>query len=229
MFLKISAFPRPIGLVAGIALLLGFSALTLAESNDNELEPFFLTDESIAFVYESRTHEKTSDTVLAHAISQDFRLAREEFTRYDIVQALQPEIKERLRHADEAKTFGVIVRGRLNEYDFERKLFPVDLGGMRDDEPRYVWFNQDYGAKLSNVLGKIELPVPFDSARKLAGELQKSREVECVVVGRITGAKQGETSRTPPLKIVSVEAEHIKVRFTSGREIGSLDLSIPSS
>ena len=229
MLTKISVFSRPLRFVAGIALMLGYSVLTLAESNDNELEPFLLTDESIVFVYDSLTQEKTSDTVFAYAISQDFRHAREEFTRYDIVQALQPEIKERLRRADEAKTFGVIVRGRLNEYDFERQLFPIYLRGSRDDEPRYVWFHQDYGAKLSNVLGKIELPVPFESAKKLAGELQYSREVECVVVGRITSAKESENIRRPPRKIVSIEAEHIKVRFTSGREVGTLDLSIPSS
>lgn len=208
--------------------MLGYSVLTLAESNDNELEPFLLTDESVAFVYDSLTQEKTSDTVFAYAISQDFRRAKEEFTRYDIVQALQPEIKERLRHAGEAKAFGVIVRGRLNEYDFERKLFPIDLHGPPGDDPRYVWFNQDYAAKLSNVQGQIELPVPFDSAKKLADELQNSREVECVVVGRITSAKQGETNRKPSPKILSIEAEYINVRFTNGREVGTLDLSVPT-
>lgn len=201
----------------------------MAETNEKESEFVLLTDESVVFVYESRSDEKTPNSIFAYALSQDFRNAKEEFTRYDIVQDLQSEIEEKLRQAEEVKTVGVIVRGRLREYDFERKLFPINLAGGPEDYPRRIWFDQHYAVELLNVAGKIELPVPFESAKKLAGELQKSREVECVVVGRIRDTGQGNDNRLPPVKVVSVQADHITVRFANGQEVGSLELSVPSS
>ncbi len=203
----------------GAFVLLLSPCIGLAQANDAEDEPLPLNDENVVFLYESRAPEKANDEVFAYAMSEEFRDAKEEFTRYDIIQELRPQIKEKLSKADAAQTVSLTIAGRqLSEYDFDRQAFPVDVG----DVP-YITYEQGYDVKISNAEEMSELPVPLETARQLADDLQESRQVEYVVIGEVKGVeREGLTSR--PRKIVEIQATRLVVKFLNGREVGALDL-----
>lgn len=55
-----------------------------------------LTNENIAFIYESRTDLPTSDENLAKIVSIEYKNARDEFTQYELMQKIKPVLKTKL-------------------------------------------------------------------------------------------------------------------------------------
>lgn len=202
-----------------ISVLMLSSSIALAQSDDTKGDPLSLNDESVVFLYESRASEQASDEVFAYAMSEEFRQAREEFTRYDILQELKPQIKEKLNEANDAQTVSLTISGgQLAEYDFEQQAFPLTVG----DLPR-VAFKEGYDVRITNVDELSMLPVPLQTARELASDLQESRQIEYVVIGDIGDVKrEGLTSSAR--KIVEIEATRLEVKFLNGKEVGALDL-----
>lgn len=202
-----------------VSLLMLGSSIALAQSDDTKGDPLSIDDESVVFLYESRASEKASDDVFAYAMSEEFRQAREEFTRYDILQDLRPRIKEKLNEANEAQTVSLTISGgQLAEYDFEKQAFPLTVG----DLPR-IAFKEGYDVRITNADELSLLPVPLQTARELAADLQESRQIEYVVIGDIGDVKrEGLTSSAR--KIVEIEATRLEVKFLSGKEVGTLDL-----
>ena len=219
---------RSFGSTAVVVLLLSFTT-AFAESDDQDSEPYVINNESVPFMYETQTNDKTPHSVFAYAISEEFRNAKEEFTRYDLIQELQPVFKENLSKARKAKTVEVSLNGWLFEYDFEKSAFPIGIGSMGPHQAPYVAFDQRYSVRLTNIKGRTTmLPVKLELARKLARDLEDSREIECIVTGRITGTEL-EGSIQHPQKIVNIEVDRIVVKLVDGPEVGSLDLPSPSA
>ena len=76
-------------------------------------------NESIVFLYEARAEFPAPDQVLSEIISADYRNARDEFTRYDLMQEISPAIERRIAEAADTNAVLLLVGGQLEDYNFE--------------------------------------------------------------------------------------------------------------
>lgn len=63
------------------------------------------------FPYEARAGIRALDQNLAEIVSVDYRNARDEFTRYDLVQQIAPVIERRIAEAADTNAVFMLVGG----------------------------------------------------------------------------------------------------------------------
>lgn len=145
--------------VSGLCCLCLLLFATVASSQEVRID-----DNSVVFLYESRAEIRAPDYRIAEAISLDYRDAKDEFTRHDLLERLKPVIRERIAEARETSSVYVVIGGRLGDYDFQQSAFPTGIGGSRSTFVQYG----EYAATFANQNSLAFLPVPIESARALA-------------------------------------------------------------
>ena len=140
--------------------------------------------QSVIFLYESRAIEPAPDEEIARQISMAYRRAKNEFERYELMEQLQPIIRERMEAAGAVGRVKVRVGVRLGEYDFERKAFPTPFGS--NGHVPYA----DYALAFGNGEALSFLSVPLEAARSLASVLPGDRKVSFVLEGEIMAAER---------------------------------------
>ena len=184
-----------------------------------------ITDDNIAFLYESRAAVAAPDHTLAEVISVDYRNAKDEFTRHDLFQRIEPVIRERLREAKAADRVQLLVANAVLDYDFERGAFPTgfstatyfdyQVGRAYSDTTRYrVRFAN--GDELAHV------PVTVEDARRFSAHLRRSRDatyrIDCV-----PGRAVEERGR----KTLYVTATRVEMSLANGSRVATVDLAAP--
>ena len=199
--------------ISGFSYLFLLLLATVASSEEVRID-----DHSIVFLYESRAEVQAPDYRIAEAISLDYRNAKDEFTRYDLMERLKPVIGERIAEAREISSVYVVIGGRLGDYDFEQNAFPTGLGGRRSTFVEYG----EYAATFANQNSLGFLPVPMESARALAEELRRNRRVTYTIYGSIVGARELSLNRRFR-KALEINVTKIEATLDSGRKVGSSD------
>ncbi|ODS09644.1 DUF4852 domain-containing protein [Vibrio scophthalmi] len=175
-----------------------------------------VTDENIPFLYDVRAEIKATDEKLASIMSKDYRLAKDEFSRYDLLQKIKPIIDNRLQKAAKTDAIELHIGGNLEDYDFDKKGFPSGFG-----EGTYIPFQNKYAVTFSNSNDIQFIPVSMESARLLSSELQKNRRASYIIKGNIIEVKEDNmnyhTYKTIKMKITEIEAK----LSDSGKLIGN--------
>lgn len=173
-----------------------------------------VTDENIPFLYESRVTVKAPEHKIASLISTDYRTAKDEFTRHDLMKQLRPVIAERLAEAKKTQAVLMRIAIKLGDYDFNRRAFPtgVNSGTFLDHE-------NGYAVKFTNADAVSLLPVDTETARSLAGHLRDTRRAGLTVHGVIASAKE-EKLNYSLRKVLNVKIIKIEVQHDSGVPVG---------
>ncbi len=174
-----------------------------------------ITDENIPFLYESRAAVKAPEHRLASLISDDYRSAKDEFTRHDLMKQLRPVINERLAEGKKTKNVIMLVNTRLGDYDFNKGVFPTGIDGGT-----YLNHENGYAVRFTNADAASLLPVSIETARSLAGHLRDTRRGHLKIYGIIAGAKE-EKLNWSLRKVLKVKITKIEVKHESGIPVGS--------
>lgn len=186
-----------------------FSTLALAE-------PVRLTDENAYLYYESRADIASPSHKLAEYLSQDYKNARDEFTKHDLLQKIEPVLAKKLIEAKDTKTVLLRVRGKLGDYDFNKKAFPTGFG-----ETTFIPFSNDYAASFVNGNDIQFMEVNMEAARELSDELRKTRTATFDIVGSIVGAGEEAVNSWSSKKMLKVKIEKLSVKHKSGAQVGT--------
>ncbi len=191
-----------------------FCLLVIVISTSSFAENTKISDENVPFLYEARADIKAPKHKLAKLISSDYRNAKDEFTRHDLFQQIDPVLDKRLTEANKIKQVLLCIGGRLDNYDFDKKSFPTGFGPTT-----FIPFKNGYAVTFTNPENIQYISVPIESAKKLSNELRRSRKTVFNVYGEITGTKEADldwrTKKALQVKITKIEA-HLK----SGTKIG---------
>jgi hypothetical protein len=144
-----------------------------------------LTNDEVPFVYESRAKIPTSDERLALLVSSDYRNARDEFTRQELMEQIKPIIKLKLMEARANSEYLLRIGIELGQYNFTQKAFP---SGFTPNT--FIPFNADYGLIFNNTKDIESVPVPLEAAKALSSQLQNSRSVTAMVYCRIVNTQE---------------------------------------
>ena len=171
-------------------------------------------DETLAFLYEARAEIRTPDQNLAKIMSTDYRNASDEFTRYDLMQQIAPVIERRIAEAADTTSVKILVGGRLEDYNFEQNAFPTGFS-----ENTFIPYDNRYAITFINGADLQTLSVPVESARTIAGELQRSRRAQFEIYGEIVGARE-DTLNYTDRKVLEIRVTRLEVSLNSGTEVG---------
>lgn len=159
---------------------LTFLLVFLLFSSNASAESYQIDDDTAFYVYEVFSEIKTPREELAEYISKDYRRARDEFSRHDLLVEINPVLDKRIEEAASAKLFNIRIGGKLGEYDFDKKGFKTGFS-----ENTFVPYSYGYAASFTNI-GKAEyLPVTVEKARTFASSLGKSRKAIFKIVGEV--------------------------------------------
>lgn len=189
------------------AMLLSlFCAQTIYAKDSQNTER--LTDETVPFVYESRAKLPASDETLAEFISVDYRNARDEFTKHELLEKIQPIIKSTLTEAKSKGEYFLRVGTKLGQYDFNKKQFPSGFSSST-----FIPFENKYAVIFDNVKEIENIPLALDAAKSLSGKLQQSRAITAVVYCRIISTQEKQLNYSAAYKVIN--AHITKVDFSS--------------
>ena len=180
-----------------------------------------VVEENVAFLYEARAELPVPDEELARRVSIDYANARDEFSRHDIFQRVKPIIAKRLAEARNTKLVYLAVSTNLGDYDFERKSFPTGFS-----EATYIPFRNRYTVTFVNGVDIEYMPVAMESARSLAGKLQKTRRATAKIYGEIQGVSERKLNYLVT-KALSVRITKIELSLQSGATVGSKTPGMP--
>lgn len=174
-----------------------------------------ITDENIPFLYESRAAVKAPEHKIASMISDDYRSAKDEFTRHDLMKQLRPVIVERLAEGKKTQAVIMLVNTKLGDYDFNKSVFPTGING-----DTFLDHENGYAVKFTNADAASLLPVSVETARSLSGHLRDTRRAKLTIHGVITGAKE-EKFNWALRKVLRVKITKIEIQHESGIPVGS--------
>ncbi len=177
-----------------------------------------ITDENAPFLYESRAAVKAPEHKIASLISTDYRNAKDEFTRHDLMKQLRPVITERLAEAKKTKDVLMRVGTKLGDYDFNKRVFPTGIDG-----DTFLTFENGYAVKFTNADAVSLLPVDTETARSLAGHLRDTRRAGLTIHGVIVGAKEEQLNYSLR-KVLKVKIIRMEVQHSSGVPVGAKSL-----
>lgn len=177
-----------------------------------------VNETNVTFLYESRAEIRPPDHTLAEIISTDYRSARDEFTRHDLLQEIKPVIEKRMAEGQQTKQVVLRIGGTLGDYDFDKNAFPTGFS-----DATYIPFGYLYAVNFTNASQIDFLPVEMSSARTLAGELRKSRRAVFSIYGDIDSVSEEELKSFVTSKVVKVKITKMQVALQSGTEVGSID------
>ena len=175
-------------------------------------------DKSIVLLYEARAEIRAPDHEIAKTLFVDYRNARDEFTRYELMEKIKPVIEKRLTTAGETTRVYLLIGAYLEDYDFGKNSFPTGFG-----ESTFVPFDNQYAVTFVNGDELGFLPVQMESARALAGELRTNRSARFTIYGDIVGAKEQEINYRQ-YKTLELKAAKMEVILDSGRQVGVKDV-----
>jgi len=143
-------------------------------------------------VYESRAKLPASDEKLAEFLSADYRNARDEFTKQELLEKIKPVIKSTLTEAKSKGEYFLRVGTKLGQYDFDKKQFPSGFSSSTfiPFEIRFGMEVSRYAVMFDNIKEVENIPLPLDAAKSLSGKLQQSRAITAVVYCRINGTQE---------------------------------------
>ncbi len=148
-------------------------------------EEVTLADDNIPYLYESRSKIPAPDSKLAEIISVEYREARDEFTKRDLMKKIKHVLEEKFAQARATAEVVVRVNTNIGEYDFDKQAFPTGF-----TETTYIPFNNRYTAVFVNSEDLEFMPVPEEKARTWASVLGTNRQVTMVVKAKIVGTKE---------------------------------------
>jgi hypothetical protein len=149
-------------------------------------------------------------------LSVDYRNARDEFTRHDLFEKIKPALNKRLAESKQTEKIYLNVGGRLGDYDFTKKAFPLGV-----EEATYIPYKNGYAITFTNSKDVSYLPVPFEKARELSGSLRKDRRTTMIFHCSIVGAKEQKVSWNA-IKNLRVKINKLDVSLRSGEPVGDI-------
>lgn len=155
-----------------------FSSTTFADEAEK------LTNDNAGYIYESRTKLPISLEKLAAQEVADYRNARDEFSKHEMLEKIKPELVEKLKAAKDISDYQLKVGVIIGQYDFEKNRFP---SGFVDTT--FIPFIHDYAVTFSNIKNIEYIPIPLDIAKDLSSSLQKSRDITAIIDCKILGTK----------------------------------------
>jgi len=202
-----------------LALVFGFGlSVSVFSFGVIAAEGIQITDENIPFLYESRAAVKAPEHKIAALISNDYRSAKDEFTRHDLLKQLRPVITERMAEGRKTQAVIMLVSTKLGDYDFNKSVFPTGIDG-----DTFLNHENGYAVRFANADAASLLPVSVETARSLAGHLRDTRRAHLKIHGVITGAKE-EKLNWSPRKVLKVKITKIEIQHESGIPVGSKTL-----
>lgn len=191
-----------------------FLLLATSCSFSSYAENVRITDDNAPFLYDARAEIKTPENTLATYMSKDYREAKDEFTRHDLFQKIQPVIEKRLKQASKTTHVSILVNGKLGDYDFGKHAFPSGFSSTT-----FIPFDHSYAVQFTNA-DKLEyIPVPMKSARSLSPSLQNNRRASFLISGDIVGVKE-EKINWRSYKTIQVKVTQVDASLRSGAKIG---------
>jgi hypothetical protein len=108
--------------------------------------PELESGQQIMFLYVAASRLPPDFAKLAEAFSSEYRETSDSFRKNDLMQAIRPQLEEKIALAKAAPYGWMEIEDsdNLGAYDFERKGFPV--GEFEDSKYRY--FNDNYNYKI---------------------------------------------------------------------------------
>ena len=184
-----------------------------------ETEGPSLSGGNVPWMYEARANVRAPDETLAGMVSAEYREAKDEFTRHELLQRIKPVIALLIEDARATSRVHIDFRGNLGEYDFEAEGFPTTL-----DEGTFEWFgvadaDRFYQVVFENVGDMAVLDVPLASARRLARQLQGNRAVEYRGHGTI-----GRAAEEGGVRKLYMRVDRLEARLVNGSKIGEWTL-----
>lgn len=128
--------------------------------------PELKSGQQIMFLYVAASKLPPDFEKLAESFSQEYRETNDSFRKNDLMQAIKPQLAEKIALA-KAAPYGwmeVDDSDNLGAYDFDRKGFPV--GEFEDSKYRY--FNDNYNHKIgwANYSQVAFVPVADEAAAR---------------------------------------------------------------
>lgn len=177
-------------------------------------ESYRVNNDNAPFLYESRAEIRALDTTLAKYLSRDYRSANDEFTRHELFQQIKPIIVKRLNESKNVTNIEIKIKGKLSDYDFDKLAFPSGFKSAT-----YIPYDYGYAIAFENADELEYIEVPFEDAKKLSGDLQKSRHASFQVFGKIIGVNEQRLSSRHN-KVIRVEVSKIIAVLDSGKNVG---------
>ncbi len=179
-------------------------------------EPVKVTDANAYIYYESRAEIPAPSDTLAGYMSKDYRNARDEFTKHDLLKKIGPVLSKKMSEAKSTETVLLRVRGKLGNYNFDKSAFPTGFG-----EGTFIPFDHGYAASFVNGNDVEFIEVPVGSARKLSEKLRSSRTAVFDIVGSIVGAEEQKVNGWSTKKMIKVKIEKLTVKLKAGTNVGT--------
>ena len=174
-----------------------------------------VTDENAYIYYESRAEAPLPKHTLAKYISKDYRNARDEFTRHDLFQQIEPVLSQRIYEAKNTERVLLKVRGNLGDYNFEKEAFPTGFGATT-----FIQFDHGYAASFVNGADIEFIEVAIGSARNLSSSLRTSRTANFHILGSIVGAEEQHLDKWTSRKMLKIKIDKLIVKHQSGVSVG---------
>ncbi|WP_324171121.1 DUF4852 domain-containing protein [Sulfurimonas sp.] len=177
-----------------------------------------LTDENIAFIYESRADLPITNENLVKTLSQEYKNARDEFTQYELMKKIKPVFKKKLTDAKANNSYFVKVGSTLGKYDFKNNTFST---GFSKDT--YIPFKNGYALSFNNVEDIANIKVAFVDAKRLSKKLQRNRKITAIIYIK-TSKVQVKKVHWNHSKVLNADITSITILTDDGNEIISKNL-----
>ena len=189
---------------------------------------------NLAFLYEARAEQPASLHELAEIMSPEYRLAQDEFTRRDALEAAKTAIESQLAAARHVEAVYFSFEEDLGEYDFDQMSFDTGIKANQAYRIDYGYHysasrrpGREYRVVIANGGKLARLPVPLEAARKLASSLATSRRCVFKIHGTLHAVKRGKPVPNPEIKsrkYLYVNATRFEATLVSGAFVGDKDL-----
>lgn len=186
---------------------------------DDEDETVRLGDNNILFYYEANADIPSSNEVLTRTYSSEYRDARTEFEKVDIMQKVLPVIARKVAKAAEAREVMVRIHSQVPAYDFTRKGFSTGLNA-----DTFIPFNlpgAEYAVVFKGIKNYGFVAVPETAASRLQGRLAKNREGYLEIYGKLSGAEE-QSLGSSLRKVVFVRPNRVAYFLQDGTPIGEI-------
>lgn len=188
-------------------LLLSFSSLVLAEHK-------YLTDQDAFYHYEALAELRTPKKELLKLISEDYRKARDEFTRHDLANEYWPTITAKIDALKKSER-KILIRTseRIGEYDFDKNAFSLDVS-----TGTYFPYGRSHAAMFTNADKLSTLTVPMAKARQFSELLADSRKVRVEFFGRTVSAEERKFGMSTK-KTISIKVDKLVVTHAESKKV----------
>lgn len=199
-----------------VVLLLSNSVLADDMQKPEDINPILAV-----FLYESRAKPLIQDDglygKLAYLVSPEYGSARDEFTRHDLLEKLQPVIKSHLEESKGKNLFLLQRNIEVDEYDFKKNIFPTKVS-----ESFFIpYYLQDvclkcdlYGLQFENQEVLHQINATLDQARSFSERLRKNnRLVKAKIYFIISGTTITKNSVGSDVKMLLAKIVNVQYLF----------------